>query len=251
MKKSTLIDRIIGIFLLLFFITLSHAWAETPKAAAAADLKHLVSNLHWLGHDAFRINADGLMIYLDPFMLKVGVPKADLILITHDHMDHNNPGDVAKIQKADTVIVTVAKGAEKLKGDIRIIKPGETMTVKGIRVEAIPAYNVNKFRSPGVPFHPKEAGYVGYIVTAKGVRIYHAGDADFIPEMKGLQPDVALLPVSGTYVMTADEAVQAAAAIKPKLAVPMHVGGPVGALKSAEEFKAKATVPVMILPIEK
>lgn len=92
---------------------------------------------------------------------------------------------------------------------------------------------------------------MGYIITVKGIQIYHTGDSDFIPEMKGLTPDVALLPVSGLYVMTAEEAAEAAAAINPKVAIPMHVGEGVGSLADAERFKAKATVPVIVLPIEK
>ncbi|MBN1663212.1 MAG: MBL fold metallo-hydrolase [Deltaproteobacteria bacterium] len=211
----------------------------------------MVSGIHWLGHDAFRIESDGMVMYFDPFMLKEGGPKADLILITHDHFDHNNPADVAKIRKPDTVIVTVAKAAEKLTGDVRQIGPGEEMTVKGIRIRTIPAYNINKFRKPGVPYHPKESGYVGYIVTVKGMRIYHAGDTDFIPEMKGLEPDIAFLPVSGMVVMTVEEAVEAAAAIRAKITIPMHVGGPVGNISAAQKFKEKASVPVMVLPLEK
>ena len=222
-----------------------------PKAADNGDLKRLVANIHWLGHDTFRIDTDGLVIYLDPFLLKTGGPKADLILITHEHMDHNSPGDVAKVMKEGTIIITVARGAEKLSGDVRIIKPGEEMTVRGIHVRAVPAYNTNKFRSPGVPFHPRELGYVGYLITVRGITIYHAGDSDFIPEMKGLKPDVALLPVSGKYVMTAAEAVAAAAAISPRVAVPMHVGGPVGSMSAAEDFRSQATVPVLVLPLEK
>lgn len=225
--------------------------ASEPRKEEEEDLKKLVSHLHWLGHDTFRIDGDGIVIYLDPFMLKDGLPKADLILITHDHRDHNSPDDVAKIMKADTTVVTVAKGAEKFKGDVRIVKPGDEMTVRGVFIKAIPAYNINKFRSPGVPFHPKDAGYVGFIITVKGITIYHAGDSDLIPEMKGLRPDVALLPVSGIYVMTAEEAVDAAAAVAPKLAIPMHVGGPVGQITAADKFKAEAKVPVIILPLEK
>lgn len=252
MKKFTLVGKNVGVFILLFTIVLfsTQACAGKPRASTDAELKQLVSNVHWLGHDAFRIEGGGLVIYIDPFMLKADGPKADLILTTHDHADHASPLAISKIKKPETVFVTVAKAADKFTGDVRIIKPGDSITVKGINIKAIPAYNINKFRSPGVPFHPKESGYVGYIITVNDVRIYHAGDTDFIPEMKGLKPDVALLPVSGIYTMTAEEAVEAAAAIKPKVAIPMHVGGPVGVLKSAEDFKAKATVPVMILPIE-
>jgi L-ascorbate metabolism protein UlaG (beta-lactamase superfamily) len=102
-----------------------------------------------------------------------------------------------------------------------------------------------------VPYHPREAGHVGYVITVGRVRIYHTGDSDFIPEMKGLAPDVALLPVSGTYVMTAEEAVEAAAALQPKVAIPMHVGEAIGSLADAERFREKASVPVVVLPIEK
>jgi len=251
--KRNVMKAVGGVVLALFFLVCLFVppGVAAPKAADNGDLKRLVANLHWLGHDAFRIDADGLVIYIDPFLLKTGVPKADLILITHEHMDHNNPGDVAKIKKDDTIIVTAARGAEKLSGDIQIIKPGEDMTVRGIPIRAVPAYNTNKFRSPGVPFHPRELGYVGYLITVGGVTIYHTGDSDFIPEMKGLKPDVALLPVSGKYVMTAEEAVAAAAAINPRLAVPMHVGGPVGSMSAAEDFRVRATVPVMVLPLEK
>jgi L-ascorbate metabolism protein UlaG (beta-lactamase superfamily) len=239
---------LLGLLILLsVFSSAVGAWAMAPTGA---ELKKLTANIHWLGHDSFRIDGDGLVIYLDPYKLKEG-PKADLILISHDHQDHASPADVAKIQKPDTVIVTSAKAAEKLTGEIKTVKPGDELTVKGVKIKAIPAYNVNKFRSPGVPFHPKEAGHVGYVITVKGVQIYHTGDADFIPEMKGLAPDVALLPVSGTYVMTAEEAVEAAAAIRPKVAIPMHVGEGIGSLADVQRFKEKATVPVIVLPIEK
>ena len=250
--KSNAIKAVVVLATVLLFLVSIYVppGGAAPKAADNGDLKRLVANLHWLGHDAFRIDAGGLVIYIDPFMLKPGLPKADLILITHEHMDHNNPGDVAKIMKEGTIIITVARGAEKLSGDVRIIKPGEEMTVRGIHVRAVPAYNTNKFRSPGVRFHPRELGYVGYLITVGGVTIYHTGDSDFIPEMKGLKPDVALLPVSGKYVMTAEEAVAAAAAINPRLAVPMHVGGPVGSISAAEDFRVRATVPVMVLPLE-
>jgi len=243
----------ISAFLLLFLSVICFqgaVWACSSKGAEQTDLKKMTSNIHWLGHDSFRIEGQGAVIYLDPFKINEG-PKADLILITHDHFDHCSPADVAKIQKPETVIVTVAQAATKLSGQIKTVKPGDDFTVKGIAVKTIPAYNINKFRSPGVPFHPKESGYVGFILTVNGLRIYHAGDTDFIPGMKGLGPDIALLPVSGTYVMTAEEAAEAAAAIKPKLAIPMHVGGPVGSLSDADRFKEKATVPVIILPIEK
>lgn len=209
----------------------------------------MVSNIHWLGHDSFRIEGDGKVVYIDPWQIKKG-PKADLILITHDHHDHCSPKDVSKLLKEDSVIVTVASAAKQLKGNVEVVKPGDEITVKGIPIKAVPAYNVNKFRSPGVPFHPRESGYVGFVFTIAGKRIYHAGDTDMIPEMASIDTDIALLPVSGTYVMTADEALEAAKTINPRLVIPMHVGRGIGALEDAEYFKSKASVPVEILPLE-
>lgn len=210
----------------------------------------MLEQIHWLGHDAFRI--DGLeTIYLDPYELSEGNPEADMIFISHDHHDHCSPEDVAKIQGGKTTIVTIAAAAKKLTGDVRIVEPGDAVEVRGMEVEAVPAYNVNKFRSPGEPFHPREAGHVGFVVTLEGKRIYHAGDTDLIPEMAELRGiDIALLPVSGTYVMTAEEAVQAAEAIQPEVAIPMHVGRGIGSLESAETFKERAPVDVVVLEIE-
>jgi L-ascorbate metabolism protein UlaG (beta-lactamase superfamily) len=112
-----------------------------------------------------------------------------------------------------------------------VVSPGESLTVAGMRIEAVPAYNVNK------NFHPKANGWLGFIVEIEGVRVYHAGDTDFIPEMHGFNADIALLPVSGTYVMTADEAVDAALAIEPSIVIPMHYGSIVGGEHDALKLK--------------
>ena len=204
----------------------------------------MVEGIHWLGHSAFRIEAEGKNIYIDPWELKPGAPKADIILITHDHYDHCSPADVAEIQKDDTVIVTIPAAAAKLRGDIRKVKPGDRLTVKGIEIEAVPAYNVNK------RFHPKRAGHVGFVINVGGKRIYHTGDSDFIPEMKEIKADIALLPVSGVYVMDAEEAARAAQAIEPEVAIPMHYGAIAGSPNDAERFSKLAPVKVQILPKE-
>jgi len=210
----------------------------------------MLERIHWLGHDTFRIDGPQT-IYFDPYELSEGNPEADVIFISHDHRDHCSPEDVAEIQAEHTVIVTIGAAAEKLSGDTRVVEPGDRITVKGVEVEAVPAYNVNKFRSPGVPFHPKEAGHVGFVVTVEGKRIYHAGDTDCIPEMTDLRDiDIALLPVSGTYVMTAEEAVEAAQAIQPAVAIPMHIGRGIGSRDAAQIFKEKAPVDVTILEME-
>lgn len=191
--------------------------------------QEMAEKIVWLGHDAFRVEA-AKTIYFDPYGIEGG-PKADLILISHDHFDHCCPEDVAKVQKEGTVIVTEENSAKKLSGDVRVIKPGDTLDVAGVKVTGVPSYNTDK------DFHPRKSGWLGFIVEVEGVKIYHAGDTDFIPEMKGLTADIAFLPVSGTYVMTAEQAVQAALAIEPKLAIPMHYGAIVGDREDALQFK--------------
>jgi L-ascorbate metabolism protein UlaG (beta-lactamase superfamily) len=205
-------------------------------------VKDLIKKIQWLGHDCFLIKSD-LIIYFDPFQIKTG-PKADIIFVTHPHYDHCSPEDIKKIAKEDTIIVTEKDSAKMLTGKIEIMKVGEEKTVKGIKVKAVPAYNIGK------TFHTKDKGWLGFVVEIEGVKIYHAGDTDFIPEMKDIKTDIALLPVSGTYVMTADEAVKAALTIKPQIAIPMHYGSIVGSEKDAEKF-AKALegkIEVIVLP---
>jgi L-ascorbate metabolism protein UlaG (beta-lactamase superfamily) len=203
--------------------------------------QEMAEKVAWLGHDAFRVEASKT-IYFDPYGI-AGGPKADLILVSHDHFDHCSPEDVAKIQKKETIIVTEKNSAKKLGGDVRVIEPGETVDVEGVKVTGVPSYNTDK------DFHPRKNSWLGFIVELEGVKIYHAGDTDFIPEMKDLKADIALLPVSGTYVMNADQAVKAALAINPRLAVPMHYGAIVGDETDALQFKEKleGKVPVRIL----
>ena len=192
-------------------------------------IEDILKKIVWLGHDGFRIDASKT-VYIDPYQISDG-PEADLILITHEHFDHCSPDDVAKVQHSGSVIVTEKDSATKLSGDVRVVKVGETLSIDNVKIEAVPAYNTNK------EFHPKSNGWLGFIVEVDGVKVYHAGDTDFIPEMKDFKTDIALLPVSGTYVMTAEEAVDAALAINPKVAIPMHYGAIVGGGQDAENFK--------------
>jgi L-ascorbate metabolism protein UlaG (beta-lactamase superfamily) len=209
--------------------------------------------LTWLGHDGFRIQ-NGQVVYIDPFQILGGGPKADFVLISHEHDDHCSVNDLKKIVTQNTVIVAHKQSKDALSKlkvkEIKIVKPGDKVTLGDVSVETVPAYNTNKFRQPGKVFHPKEDGKLGFIVTVKGVRIYHTGDSDFIPEMKNLQTDIALLPVSGTYVMTAQEAAEAAAQINPKVAVPMHWGAIVGSAADAERFKSSVKCEVKVLQKE-
>ena len=143
------------------------------------------------------------------------------------------------------MIVTEKDSAKKIGGEARIVKPGDSIELEDIRIEAVPAYNVDK------NFHPKEKGWLGFVVELEGVRVYHAGDTDFIPEMKDFQVDIALLPVSGIYVMTAAEAVEAARAIKPKIAIPMHYGAIVGDAGDADVFKSELENEMDVIVLEK
>ncbi len=208
--------------------------------------------IHWLGHDTLLLE-HRKRVCIDPFKLKKPV-EADLVLVTHEHFDHWSIEDLKRIVNPRTTLVTIkqnAGDASKLPAKhVITIKPGQKEEIEGVTIEAVPAYNLNKFREPGKVFHPKEDGKVGYIVTLGGVRFYHAGDTDAIPEMRNFKTDVAFLPVSGTYVMTADEAVEAAIMIKPALAIPMHYGSIVGSEADAQRFKSKAPCPVEILKPE-
>jgi len=175
----------------------------------------------WLGHASFQIRADGKNIYIDPYEGEYK-EKADLVLVTHSHYDHCDTSKIEKIVKEDTVIVCPSECASRVRGNVRTLEPGEKTEVDNIIVEAVHAYNYKRFRSPGNPFHPKGFG-VGYIITVDGKRIYHAGDTDFIPEMKSLTNiSLALLPSGGTYTMDNPEAAEAALAIKPEVVIPMH-----------------------------
>ncbi len=186
----------------------------------------------WLGHDSMKIKGDGRVIYIDPWKLKdEDKEPADVVLVTHEHYDHCSPLDVEKVSKKGTMIVATADSAKKLKGDVVVVKPGDTVELNNVTVNVVPAYNTNK------SFHPKGSGWIGFIVTVGGKRIYHAGDTDRIPEMDDFKVDVALIPVSGTYVMTAEEAAEAVNRMKPTLAVPMHYGDIVGTEADAERFK--------------
>jgi L-ascorbate metabolism protein UlaG (beta-lactamase superfamily) len=178
-------------------------------------------------------------VIFDPFRAK-GDYTADVLLISHEHFDHLSDDDIRRFTNATTTVVaprTCEEPLKKFRLEKKIVSPNTRLEVKGLTIETVPAYNTDKFREPGKVFHPKEDGRVGYVVTLDGVRFYHAGDTDFTPEMKSLDVDVAFLPVSGTYVMTADQAAAAARTMKTKYAIPMHIASIVGTLDDAERFK--------------
>ncbi len=198
----------------------------------------MLNKIYWLGHSSIKIKGDKT-VYIDPWKLRDSDP-ADLILISHSHGDHLSPGDIKKIHKDDTVIITTEDCAIQLSGDVRVVKPGDEIQVGEIKVEAVPSYNTNK------AFHPRQNKWVGFIITMEGSRIYYCGDTDFIPEMKEIEADIIIVPVGGTYTMTAEEAAEAVNLIKPGIAIPIHYGDIVGSIKDAKKFKALCEVPVEI-----
>jgi L-ascorbate metabolism protein UlaG (beta-lactamase superfamily) len=210
----------------------------------------LVDSLEWLGHSGFRITAAGTTIYIDPYRVSGG-PKADVILVTHGHYDHFSPQDVERLSHEGTCLVAPPAVAERGTGLVNSITPGQELeleSVPGIEVTGVAAYNTSKRDREGRLFHPREAGWVGFDLNVRGERLYHSGDTDVIPEMDSVVGvDVALLPVSGVYVMTAGEAAEAARRIQPRVAVPMHWGELIGTREDAEDFAARAPVEVRML----
>lgn len=196
-----------------------------------------MARIEWLGHASFRIVSAGKTIYIDPWKIQHPEPKADLILISHSHFDHLSVDDVRKLSKPDTQIVCARDCAGQLAGRVHTLAPGQSVEVGGITIKGVRAYN------PAKEFHPKAQNWLGFLVTIDGETIYYAGDTDLIPEMHELGPvDIALLPIGGTYTMSADEAARAAAAIKPRVkAIPYHYGDIVGSDADAEAFRKACT----------
>ena len=179
-------------------------------------IEKILDGITWLGQSGFIINTNNKTIAIDPYQAK-GCALSDIILITHPHWDHLSLEDIDRFKKPNTIIITESQSAEKVSGDVRIIQIGQEMQIDGIKISAVRAYNL-KNDAP----HPKKNNWLGFIINIDGVTIYHSGDTDLIPEMENFNIDIALLPVSGTYVMNADKAIEAVFKINPRIAIPMH-----------------------------
>lgn len=199
-------------------------------------------------HSSIRITERDLRIYIDPFQFHRERNNADYILITHDHYDHFSPSDIQLVAKPSTILVVPenmlekAKEVEGMVAEIRTVKPGETYDFGDFKVETVAAYNIGK------SFHPKEAGWVGYIVMIAGQRIYIAGDTDETEEALNVVCDVALVPIGGTFTMDAREAARLINNIRPKVAIPTHYGSVIGSRYDAETFRDSVdfTIPVEV-----
>ncbi len=181
----------------------------------------------FLGHASLILVFEGKTIHVDPYGEVADystLPKADLVLVTHDHFDHLDPKALKAILKKDTVVVGSESCAPKLPGGALIMANGDTRSVLGLDIKAIPAYNIVHKRPDGAPFHPKGGGN-GYVVTFGDKRVYIAGDTENTPEMKALRSiDVAFLPMNLPYTMTPEQVADAARAFRPKILYPYHYG---------------------------
>lgn len=178
----------------------------------------------FIGHGTLMFTFEGKVIHVDPVSREADyakMPKADLILITHEHRDHLDPQVVELIRKGKTSIVLTEACGSKVSGGL-VMKNGEVKTVQGLKIQAVPAYNLVHMRSEGVPFHPKGVGN-GYVITFGKKRVYVAGDTENTPEMKKLKNiDIAFLPMNLPYTMTPEMVADAAKAFKPAILYPYH-----------------------------
>lgn len=199
----------------------------------------MTENIRVLTHSSIRIQSGDTVLYVDPYKVSGRPQDADFVFITHDHFDHFSPEDIEKVSCDKTVLVVpekmrdkVLQEADETRGIIPV-KPDAPYDINGFSFETVPAYNRLK------PFHPKTAGWVGYIFCLDGKRIYVAGDTDATPDAKKVRCDVALVPVGGTYTMNASQAAELVNTIRPAAAIPTHYGSVAGSAADAESFREK------------
>lgn len=190
----------------------------------------MLTGIKWLGHATVTIEANGVSVITDPYQIGFTRPF-DVILVTHSHYDHLSLEDIEKVRGENSVVVAPADCAKQLGPKASVVKAGDRIDCgNGVVVEVYPAYNIGK------AFHPKENGWVGYVVQVGERRVYVAGDTDRIAEMKDVRCDVAFLPAGGTYTMSPETAAEAAKEINPAVAIPIHWGTIVGSRADAERF---------------
>ncbi len=206
----------------------------------------MTENIQVFKQNSIRITDGDRVIYIDPFQMDAEPHDAAFILITHDHYDHFDPESIAKVANEKTILIVPEKMEKKaaevsdLVRKTETVNPGESKEVEGLRFETVPSYNMLK------PFHPKSAGWVGYILKIEGKRIYIAGDTDATKEAQAVKCDIALVPIGGTYTMDAKKAAELINTIAPEVAIPVHYGEVVGSPKDGEVFASLVKSPTKV-----
>lgn len=209
----------------------------------------MLEHVTWFRQAALRWQDGERTVYVDPWGTGEDPPPADLILITHAHVDHFRPDEIERLRRPGTKLVAPHDVARELSGDVTPVRPGETHDVAGVRFSTVPAYNT---REEALEFHPRAKDWVGYVLELGGVSYYHAGDTDHAPELDDVRADVALLPIGGHFTMDWREAAGLAKAIGPSLAVPIHYGFVICSPTDGVRFReAAAPVPVeLLVPVD-
>jgi len=214
----------IGVPLLILFSDFtagSEAFETDTIETPAGDLK-----ITFIGHGTLMFTFGGKVVHVDPWTKLADyseMPKADIILITHEHQDHLDLKalELIRTEKSQVVLTEICAG--QVEGGM-VMKNGDVKTIDGLKIEAVPAYNIVQMRGEGVPFHPKGSGN-GYIITFGDMRVYVGGDTENTPELKNLEGiDIAFLPMNLPYTMTPEMVADAARALRPKILYPFHFG---------------------------
>ncbi|MFO7851059.1 MAG: MBL fold metallo-hydrolase [Bacteroidota bacterium] len=212
--------------IIIFILTANMNFGQQVFEKDVCEIAGGTLELWFIGHGTLMFKYNDMVIHIDPVSREADyseMPEADLILVTHEHGDHLDPGAIEKIRKDETEIICNKASASDL-DDCRIMANGDKVDIKGISIEAVPAYNIKHERSPGNPFHPKGVGN-GYILEIGDKRIYVAGDTENIPEMENIKNiDIAFLPMNLPYTMSPEMAADAAKIIKPDVLYPYHYG---------------------------
>lgn len=211
-------------------------------------IEALLRRIRVNAHSSVRLETAGKVVWIDPFSLTEAPGDADVIFLTHEHFDHCSPEDIARVWKKETLFVLpgtmAAKAAGTTKGHRVIpVRPGDRGEADGVPFEAVRAYN------PAKPFHPKERDWVGYILTAEGLRVYVAGDTDATPEAAAVRCDVAMLPIGGKYTMNPAEAAALANRIRPQAVIPIHYGSVAGSLRDFDRFAAAVDPEIRVVRV--
>lgn len=208
----------------------------------------MTDNIEVFTQSSIRIKGSAGTIYFDPFNINGNPQDADFVFLTHDHYDHYSSDDVSKVvAEGRTVIVVPQKMAATVSNEISgyaevvSVAPGESNEINGLKFETVASYNISK------AFHPKSAGWCGYVVEVDGEKIYVAGDTDATAEAKAVVCDIAMVPIGGTYTMTPKEAADLINVMQPKVAIPTHFGSIVGSPKDADAFEKNVNASIEVV----